>query len=292
MSLLTERAVILGATDRAGPRTPLAVHARPRFRTVHSATQGSGGPVNTSASTEELLRQRDHLPANHPDRAKLRARAIEMNLPLARRLARRYAGRGELLEDLSQVAALALINAVDRYDPRRQVPFASFAAPTILGVLKRHFRDTTWAMRVPRSIQELARRMPAAAERLSQQLARTPSTGELAADLHATVDEVLAAVAARENYHLTSLDRPRDDSGVPASETIGAFDRRYAAVDDHLSIQPLLARLPLRERRILALRFNDHMTQTQIATEIGVSQMQVSRLLRQSLASLRTAMPR
>jgi RNA polymerase sigma-B factor len=237
------------------------------------------------------LRRRDQLPANHPDRAKIRARAIEMNLPLARRLAHRYAGRGALLEDLSQVAALALINAVDRYDPRRQVPFAGFAAPTILGVLKRHFRDTTWAMRVPRPIQDLARSVPRAAERIGQRLSRTPTTADLAAELHATVDEVLSAVSARQNYQLPSLNRPRDDTGVNVIDTIGAIDRRYADVDDHLSLQPLLERLPLRERRILTLRFYDHMTQTQIATEIGMSQMHVSRLLRQSLARLRTAMP-
>ena len=141
-------------------------------------------------STEELLCQRDRLPAEHPDRAKLRARAIETNLPMANRLARRYAGRGELLDDLAQVAAIALINAVDRYDPSRQVPFAGFAIPTILGALKRHFRDTTWAMRVPRPIQELARRVPAATDELGQQLGRTPTTAELADYLQVAVDDV------------------------------------------------------------------------------------------------------
>jgi RNA polymerase sigma-B factor len=291
MSLLAEPAIV-DATDRVAPHALLAVHPRPHARIVHSAVPSSRGrPFAVSASTEELLGQRDSLPADHPDRATLRARAIEMNLPLARRLARCYAPRGELLEDLCQVAALALINAVDRYDPRRQVPFAGFAVPSILGVLKRHFRDTTWAMRMPRPIQELARRMPEAAERFSHQRGRTPTTAELATDLHATPDDVLAAVGARQNYHLTSLNKPYDDNGIDLIDTIGDIDPRYAGVDDHLSILPHLAHLPVRERRILTLRFYDHMTQTQIAAEVGMSQMHVSRLLRQSLTRLRTAMP-
>jgi RNA polymerase sigma-B factor len=242
-------------------------------------------------STEELLGQRDHLPAEHPDRAKLRARAIEQNLPMAGRLARRYAGRGELLDDLAQVAAVALINAVDRYDPSRQVPFAGFATPSILGALKRHFRDATWAMRVPRSVQELAPRVPAAADELGQQRSRTPTTAELADYLQVTVDDVMAAVGAWQNYRLTSLNAPSPFTGTDFIEVIGGIDPGYACVDDHLSLQPLFAELPLRERRILTMRFYDHMNQTQIAAEIGVSQMHVSRLLRQTLTRLRAAMP-
>jgi RNA polymerase sigma-B factor len=243
-----------------------------------------------ASSTEDLQCQREVLPADHPDRAKLRARAIEMNMPLARRLARRYAGRGEPLDDLSQVAALALIKAVDRYDPHRQIPFAGFAVPSIVGVLKRHFRDTAWAMRVPRPIQDLASRMPAATERLTQQRGRIPTTADLAAELHTTVDVVLAAIGARQNYNLMSLNGTHDDNGIDVVRMIGDTDPRYAGVDDRLALQPHFARLPLRERRILILRFYDQMNQTQIAAEIGVSQMHVSRLLRRSLARLRTAM--
>ena len=290
MSLVAEHSIV-DATDRVAP-APVDVKPRPRTRIVHSAVPSRRGqPFAVSASTEELLCQREDLPADHPDRAKLRARAIEMNLPLARRLARRYAGRGELFEDLSQVAALALIGAVDRYDPLRQTPFSSFVVASIVGVLKRHFRDTTWAMRVPRPIQDLAGQLPDAAGRLSQQLGRAPTTAELAADLRATREDVLAAVGGRQNYRLISLSRPYDDSGVDLINTIGGIDPRYAGVDDYLSILPHLKHLPLRERQILTLRFYDHMTQTQIAAVIGVSQMHVSRLLRQSLARLRTAMP-
>jgi RNA polymerase sigma-B factor len=290
MTIPAERYMIItGTTDRAEPATPAAGHPRP---TAHAAVRSRRGwPVDASVSTEELLCQRDRLPAEHPDRAKLRARAIEMNLPLANRLAHRFAGRGELLDDLAQVAAVALIDAVDRYDPSRQAPFAGFAIPTIIGGLKRHFRDTTWAMRAPRSIQELARRVPAAADELGQQLGRTSTTAELADYLEVTVGDVLAAVGAWRSYRLLSLNAPSPITGEDVIDVIGGIDPRYAGVDDHLSLQPLFAELPLRERRILTMRFYDHMNQSQIAAEIGMSQMHVSRLLRQSLSRLRAAMP-
>jgi RNA polymerase sigma-B factor len=247
-------------------------------------------PADASVSTEELLYQRDLLPAEHPDRAKLRARAIEQNLAMAGQLARRYSGRGELLDDLAQVAAIALIDAVDRFDPSRGVPFAGFATPSILGALKRHFRDTAWAMRVPRSIQELALTVPTAAEELGQRRGRTPTTAELADYLQVTLDDVRAAVGAWQSYRLRSLNTPSPITGADLVDVIGGIDPRYAGIDDHLSLQPLFAELPLRERRILTMRFYDHMNQTQIAAEIGISQMHVSRLLRQTLAQLRAAM--
>jgi RNA polymerase sigma-B factor len=139
----------VGAKDRAETSTSASGNRRQRSVTVHIGVPLRSQPVDGLVSTEELLCQRDRLPAEHPDRGKLRARAIEQNLPMAGQLARRYAARGELLDDLAEVAAVALINAVDRYDPGRQVPFAGFATPSILGALKRHFRDRTWAMRVP-----------------------------------------------------------------------------------------------------------------------------------------------
>jgi RNA polymerase sigma-B factor len=290
MTILVEPTMILvGLTGRTGSA---ASHLRQRPLTVHSAVPSRHSqPADVSAPTEELLRQRDRLPAEHPDRVKLRARAIEENLPMAGRLARRYAGRGELRDDLAQVAAVALINAVDRYDPSRQVPFAGFAIPSILGALKRHFRDTAWAMRVPRSMQQLALRVPAAAEELGQQRGCTPTTAELADHLQVTADDVLAAVGAWHNYRLPSLNAPHPDTGADLVDVIGGIDPRYAGIDDHVSLQPLFAELPLRERRILTMRFYEHMNQSQIAAEIGVSQMHVSRLLKQTLARLRAAMP-
>jgi RNA polymerase sigma-B factor len=293
MSILAEPVMIFATvTGHAEPRTRVAGHPRQRPTTVHSAVPSRRSqPVDASASTEELLWRRDRLPAEHPNRAKLRARAIEMNLPMASQLARRYAGRGELRDDLTQVAAVALINVVDRYDPNRQVPFAGFAVPSILGALKRHFRDTAWAMRVPRPMQELALKVPAVAEELGHQRGRTPTTAELADFLQVTVDDVLGAAGAWRNYRLPSLNMPHPDTGADWVDVIGGVDPRYASIDDHVSLQSLVAELPLRERRILTLRFNHHMTQTQIAAEIGTSQMHVSRLLRQTLARLRAAMP-
>ena len=271
---------------------PAASCLRPRPLTVQRGVSSSRSqPANAVMPTEELLCQRNRLPAEHPDRANLRARAIEMNLPMAGRMARRYAGRGELRDDLTQVAALALINAVDRYDPSKQVPFAGFAVPSILGALKRHFRDTAWAMRVPRPMQELALKVPVAADELGHQRGRTPTTTELADHLQATVDDVRAAVGAWHNYRLPSLNTPHPETGADWGDVIGGIDPRYASIDDNVSLQPLVAELPLRERRILTMRFYEHMNQTQIAAEIGVSQMQVSRLLRQTLARLRAAMP-
>ena len=243
--------------------------------------------LDASISTEEILGQLARLPAEHPDRAQLRARAVERNLPLAAQLARRYAGRGELLDDLRQVAAVALIQVVDRYDPGRGIPFAGFAIPSILGALKRHFRDTAWAIRVPRSIQELSLRVPAATNELAHRHGRTPTNAELADHLQVAVGGVQAAVDAWQSYSLPSLNTPKAKTGVDIIDVVGDIDPRYASVDEHLSLRPLIAALPLRERRIIVMRFYDHMNQTQIAAEIGVSQMHVSRLLKQTLASLR-----
>jgi RNA polymerase sigma-B factor len=296
MTILAEPTVIIPAAAYAAePTTPAASHPRQRSTTVHTvASPRRGQPVDVSATTEELLRQRDQLPADHPDRAKLRARAIEKNLPLANHLARRYAGRGELVDDLAQVAAVALIKAVDRYDPSRQTAFASYAVPSVLGALKRHFRDTAWGMRVPRSTQELVREVATAAGELSQQRGRSPTAVELADHLQVDVDDLLAAIGASQAYHLVSLNAPHagTDSAdlVDLIEVIGGTDPRYAGVDNHLLLRPLLAALPLRERRILTMRFYGQMSQTRIASEIGLSQMHVSRLLRRSLSQLRAAM--
>jgi RNA polymerase sigma-B factor len=247
------------------------------------------------ATSEQLLRQRDDLPAGHPDRAKIRTRVIEKNLPLAHRLARRYAGRGEPLDDLTQVAALALIKAVDGYDPARENPFASYASPSILGALKRHFRDTTWGMRVPRSTQELARDVATATDELGQQRSRSPTSAEIADHLHVSAADVLIAIGTSRAYRTASLNAPYAGTGsVDLIELIGDIDPRYACVDDRLvlpPLRPLLAALPLRERRILIMRFFGNMSQTQIAAKVGLSQMQVSRLLKQSLVRLRTGMP-
>lgn len=291
MTTLAEPALNITTTaailEPAAPATSV-----PRQRTTATASGRRGQPVDVRAGAEQLLRQRDCLPAGHPERGKLRARAIEQNLPLADRLARRYAGRGELVDDLAQVAALALIKSVDSYEPSRGVPFAAYAVPTIIGAIKRHFRDTAWAIRVPRPIQELAQHVPTATSQLSHQHGRTPTHTELADHLDVSVDQLRAAVGAWHVYRLTSLNAP-PASGIDTDriDLIGGTDPRYVQVDDYLTLRPLVAALPARQQLILTMRFYDHMTQTQIADEIGLSQMHVSRLLKRTLEQLRAAMP-
>ena len=253
-------------------------------------TTNRTGPVDQAVPTEDLLYQRNCLPPGHPDRTRLRDQAIEQNLPMASRMARRYAGRGELLDDLAQVAAIALINAVDRFDPTRQVPFAGFAIPSMHGALKRHFRDSAWAMKVPRPIQDLALRIPAATNELGHQRGGTATTAELASHLAVTVNDLRAAASARQSYRLRSLSAPDPITGADFMDVSGGLDRRYADIDDRMTLDPLVAELPSREQLILAMRFHRHMSQTQIAAEIGLSQMHVSRLLKQSLTRLRAAL--
>ena len=250
--------------------------------------------VPPPATTEQLLRRRDELPAGDPVRDAVRGRVIDDNLPLARRLARRYAGRGEPLEDLTQVAVLALVKAVDKYDTSRDSRFVSYAIPSILGALKRHFRDTGWGVRVSRTVQELVLAVRATSGDLGHRLGRSPTSAELAEYLDVPVDRLLAAQAAVFAYRPGSLDVPATGvDGVGAADLVKALGRtepRYDAVDDRLTIRALVAALPERDRRIVTMRFFDGMTQTQIAAAIGVSQMQVSRLLRQCLDRLHLAM--
>ena len=210
-------------------------------------------------------------------------------MPLVRRLARRYQRAGEPLDDLVQVGCVGLVKAIDRFDLERSTSFASFAVPTILGELKRHFRDHGWAVHVPRGMQERVLRVENASASLSRRLGRAPSVEEVARTLGIPVEEVLEAKEAGAGYETVSLDAPRpgDDDGS-LTDTLGAVDTRLELVDDRSAIGPALAALPDRERRIISLRFDEDLTQQEIAERIGVSQMHVSRLLRRSLTKLRT----
>jgi RNA polymerase sigma-B factor len=245
-----------------------------------------------AATVQDLLRERARLPAGHPDRAVLRARSIEAGLPLARRLAATYRGGGEPLDDLCQVAALALVRAVDAFDPTRQTAFSSYAVPTILGALKRHFRDNTWWMRVPRSIQDLAISLGPASAILTQRLGRSPTLAELAVHLSAAEGRVAIARDAWRARQPGTLDALSAAGGreQPLIDTIGAADPRLEAVVDRHTLRPLLAALPTRQRRILALRYFGDLSQAQIAAEVGVSQMRISRLLARALTQLRAGM--
>ena len=208
-------------------------------------------------------------------------------LPLAEYFARRFSGRGEPVDDLTQTASLGLLNAIDRFDPERGVPFSTYAAATIVGELKRHFRDRGWALRVPRNVQETAILVNRTVSTLWQDLGRAPTVAEIASSADISEDDVLQALDALQAYTTDSLDAPTGDSSSSAVESIGGEDRSFQVSEDWLSLAPALRDLPERERTILYLRFFEGKTQTEIAEEMGISQMHVSRLVSQSLEKLR-----
>ena len=216
----------------------------------------------------------------------LRERLVEQHLGLAYQLARRYGNRGESQDDLVQVASVALILAVDRFDPSKGFEFSTFATRTVLGELKRHFRDRGWAVRAPRRIQELYLEVSAATEVLTQELGHPPTVKELAARTGATEDGVLEALEAGQGYRANSIDAPGRQEG-PVSSRLGDIDAGFEGTEDHQVLVDAMATLSERERHIVRLRFVDGLTQSEIASEIGVSQMHVSRLLAASLATLR-----
>ncbi|HKA70139.1 MAG TPA: RNA polymerase sigma factor SigF [Actinomycetes bacterium] len=229
------------------------------------------------------------LPAGAPERTALREKLVEVHLPLVEHLARRFRNRGEPLDDLIQVATIGLIKSVDRFDPSRGVEFSTYATPTIVGEIKRHFRDKGWAVRVPRRLQELRLSLTSATAELSQQHGRAPTVAELAAHLRLSEDDVLEGLESANAYSTLSLDVPEQgeqDSPLVA-DSLGAEDEELEGVEYRESLKPLLAKLPPREKKILLLRFFGNMTQSQIAEEIGISQMHVSRLLARTLAQLR-----
>jgi RNA polymerase sigma-B factor len=251
-------------------------------------------PSPTPAATRQPDRLRPR-PASRTAPASTdarRAELIDRSLPLAHHVARRFSGGSEPFDDLFQVASLALVKAVDRYDPERGVAFSSYAVPTMVGEIKRHFRDRTWAVRPGRSMQELSLRISAGVTALTGELHRAPSVAEICAYL-GDVDEqqVLDALQAGFARQPDSLQRPHGtDSDAPSLDAkLGVEDAGYARAEHRAVLDRLLAGLPKRERLILRLRFEDDLTQAEIGAVIGVSQMQVSRLIRESLERLRTA---
>ncbi|GIF44592.1 RNA polymerase sigma factor SigF [Actinoplanes xinjiangensis] len=247
-------------------------------------------PVDAATSTDrasELIVAMASLPAGHPSRPGLRDLAIEAWLPLAGHLSRRYANRGEPRDDLYQVAVLGLIKAVDRFEADRGVDFAGFAIPTIVGELKRHFRDKTWSVRVPRRLQELRLAITAANNTLSHTLGRAPTVADIAAHLEISEDEVIEGLEGARAYNSTSLSTPISDSGTELGETLGGEDTAFEEAEARIALAPALATLDEREQKIVTLRFYGNLTQQQIADQIGISQMHVSRLLTRALAKLR-----
>ncbi|MGO9029537.1 MAG: SigB/SigF/SigG family RNA polymerase sigma factor [Acidimicrobiales bacterium] len=237
---------------------------------------------NPSTSTElwvEFVRTRDR---------GLRDRLVSENIGLARRLAHRFAHRGQSYDDLAQVASIALINAVDRYDPGRNVAFSTFATGTIIGELKRHFRDRGWAVRAPRRVQELYLELGALSETLGHRLGRSPTVAELAGAAGCSEEAIMEAMEAGQGYRSASLDATGAGS-VNLGDRLSTEDSGASMVEERSVLEPALAALPERSRQIVRLRFIDGLTQSEIASRVGISQMHVSRLLAASLDQLREA---
>jgi RNA polymerase sigma-B factor len=260
-------------------------------------TSAAGIPSPRSATSAErsaralaLFQQMAAAEPGSADHERARTTLIESHLPLARSLAGRFRDRGEPYEDLVQVGTEGLIKAVDRFDPERGVDFASYATPTVIGEIKRHFRDRGWAIRVPRRLQERRMAVSAATSRLQQDLGRSPTVAELAASLTLTEEDVLEALEAADAYSTLSFDASRgdDDDALPAlGARLGVHDPSLEEVEQRESLRPALERLPERERQVVLLRFYGNRTQSQIGEELGMSQMHVSRLLARALASMR-----
>jgi len=221
----------------------------------------------------------------------LRRELVERWLPLARQLAAHYRVRDESYEDLLQVASLGLLKAINGYDPDRGIAFTSYAVPTILGEVRRHFRDKAWSVRVPRALQELALASEKTATRLTGELGRAPTIDEIASALGTTAEAVLEARLAGDAYAATSLDSHRgaDPDAPTLGDTLGSVDNGFHAAEDRATLTTLLVSIPERDREILRLRFVDDLTQTEIATRVGVSQMAVSRIIRRSIDRMRLA---
>jgi RNA polymerase sigma-B factor len=253
---------------------------------------GSAEQPTADRTVEVLLGARQRQATDKAQREELRELAIHAAHGLAVGLARRYRGRGEPVDDLTQIAMIGLIKAVDGFDANQGAAFSSYAVPTIIGEIKRYFRDKGWQIRVPRRIQEIGLELGEAGEVLAQRLGRAPTVRELADQLGVTEEHVLEAIEATHAYRPSSLSAPVSGGGdgddhMELADRIGALDRRFELVEDWESLRPLLAALPARQRHIIALRFYGNLTQAQIAAKVGISQMHVSRLLSDALGRLR-----
>jgi RNA polymerase sigma-B factor len=262
--------------------------------TERSSDRGPGhlGDAAREQSTILFARFRD-LSSPESERLTARDALIALHLPLVEHCARRFRNRGEPFDDLVQVGTIGLIKSVDRFDLDRRVEFSTYATPTIIGEIKRYFRDKGWAIRVPRRLQELRAQIGTTTADLVQTLGRSPTPRELASAVGCTVEEIIEGIESGNAYSTLSLDAADDsgeDGGVSMLEILGLDDEELEQIEIRESIKPLIEALPSREKRILLLRFFRNRTQSEIATEIGVSQMHVSRLLRRTLDQLRASL--
>ena len=259
-----------------------------QHRTVPA--HGSRATRENDAQARALLSLLADLPAG-VDRDRVRGRLIELYIPLAEYLARRFRNRGEQFDDLAQVANLGLSKSVDGYDPSRGAAFTSYAIPMIVGELKRHFRDKGWDVRVPRRLQELRLEISKVSGDLAQDLGRSPTVADLATRLEVSEEEIIEGLDCGQAYRALSLDAPAGDGtdpgGAGLGDLLGGEDPDMRNVENREALRPLLAKLPPREQKIIAMRFHGNLTQSQIATQLGISQMHVSRLLAGALRTLR-----
>jgi RNA polymerase sigma-B factor len=250
------------------------------------------GPADARAMSKVLFVRLAALEEGTREYQYVRNTLVEMNLTLVRFAAGQFRHRSEPMEDIVQVGTVGLIKAINRFDAERGIEFPTFALPTITGEIKRFFRDTSWAVHVPRRLQELRLALAGATDELAQRLDRAPTSDELAAHLGLTVEEVREGLVAANGYAASSLDvQPGDDesdTGASIAERVGALDPAMEGIENLESLKPLVAQLPERERAILAMRFGAELTQSEIGAHLGISQMQVSRLLSKAVGALRT----
>ncbi|MEV8095827.1 RNA polymerase sigma factor SigF [Kitasatospora sp. NPDC085879] len=250
---------------------------------------GTRTPVDVRTLTRVLFERLGELPPEVPERERVRAALIEINIPLVRYAATRFRSRSEPMEDIVQVGTIGLINAIDRFDPGRGVQFPTYALPTILGEIKRYFRDNVRTMHVPRRLQELWVQVSGAMEELTVTHGRAPKVPEIAASLRIPEEDVRACLDAGRAYNAASLEAAQEhEGGLALLDRLGYEDSALADVEHRDMVRHLLVQLPERERRIIMLRFFANLTQSQISTELGMSQMHVSRLLSRILTRLRT----
>ncbi|MEU3492797.1 SigB/SigF/SigG family RNA polymerase sigma factor [Kitasatospora cineracea] len=249
-------------------------------------------PADARELTRVLLRRLADLEEGTREFSYVRSTLIELNLTLVRFAIRRFGHSKEPYEDLLQVGSVGLIKAIDRFDPHLGVEFTTYAVPTIVGEIRRHFRDTTWSVHVPRRLQELRLDLAKAQDALAQTLDREPTVADLAEHLSISEEEVIEGLTAANAHTAGSLDltSPGEGDGQQPAERLGRVDGRFALVENLVALKPLIAQLPERDREILAMRFGEDLTQSQIGARLGLSQMHVSRLLSRTLARLRTGL--
>ncbi len=289
---MSEPTVVAQATPETDAPESAEVEVAPDVVEAVPLTLRQERTAADRAVAREMFVRLSEMAEDDPARTRLRELLVEAHLPLVEYLARRFRNRGEPLDDLVQVATIGLIKSVDRFDLERGVEFSTYATPTIVGEIKRHFRDKGWAIRVPRRLQELKLSLTKATSDLSQKNGRSPTVAELAGHLGLSEEEILEGLESANAYSAVSLDAPDggDEDSPAVADSLGMIDEALEGVEYRESLKPLLERLPAREKKILMLRFFGGMTQSQIAGELGISQMHVSRLLARTLAQLRVGL--